>query len=222
MKQTKQRPCGLAENTLSLKDGLAKAFGIASCGDDSSKPVAESGRLASARAFVEKIEGVTYLAVDQSNIFVGGRDKAFQVDWSAAKTQLGGDALALAAIVVSQAVVRRPSQDAFFSFLEQTGWQVFRHLAIQNDDGSIAENEQRVDGNVRKLIYEAAESPECDSIVVMSGDGGMTNAVKYARHARKNVFVVAWDGTLHPALAAAATDHKTIDDLHPLIARVMH
>lgn len=76
------------------------------------------------------------------------------------------------------------------------------------------------DGDVKALIRMAADDERCCSIVVMSGDGGMTDAVKYARRAGKCVFVVAWMGTLHPALANAANDHAFIDDLRPLISRV--
>lgn len=180
------------------------------------------GEISKALGFTAEITGTTALVADQSNIFVAGRNRGFLVDWSCVKTQLGGDYLDSASIVVSQAVGHRPQQDAFYAYLSRTNWNVYRHLALQNDDGSFSENEQFVDGDVRKLIRAAADSPACQSLVLMSGDGGMTNAVKYARRAGKKVYVVAWAGTLHPALAAVATAHITIEELRPLISRVLH
>lgn len=189
-----------------------------------SNPVSATwgGEISKALGFTAEITGATALVVDQSNIFVAGRDRGFMVDWASVKTQLGGDHLDSASIVVSQAAGRRPQQDAFYAYLSRTGWDVYRHLALRNSDGSFSENEFFVDGDVRKLIRAAADTPTCGALCVMSGDGGMTNAVKYARRAGKKVYVVAWAGTLHPALAAAATAHMTIEELRPLISRVLH
>ena len=50
----------------------------------------------------------------------------------------------------------------------------------------------------------------------------VTNAVKDARRAGKNVVVLAWEGTLHPALAEAANAHASIDSLRKLIGRELH
>lgn len=101
------------------------------------------------------------------------------------------------------------------------GWRVYSHLAIQNKAGELSEN-HLVDGDVRKLVRAAADLPDIESIVLLGGDGGMTSAVKFARRAGKKVFVVAWEGTRHPALAAAATDTATVESLRPLISRVLH
>lgn len=177
-----------------------------------------------ARTFCNKITGATSIIVDNSNIHQGGRGKGDRVDYGdPVLNWLGGDRLISASIVVTQPLgEQRPNQVSFYSHLTRLGWCVYRHLALRNKAGELSENETFVDGDVRTLIRAAADSPDCDSIVVMSGDGGMTNAVKYARLAGKKVYVVAWEGTLHPALAAAATAHLTIEELRPLIARVLH
>ena len=172
--------------------------------------------------FVSRIRGGTIIVVDNSNIFLSGRNCTFRIDHEAVLDHLGGDHLISATIVVSQSPRVRSCQCAFYTRLARCGWVVHGFGLIRDRDGRLGEYEDRVDGDVRKLIYAAANTHACQSIVVMSGDGGMTNAAKYARHVGKDVFVIAWDGTLHPALAAAATATATVEDLRPLIGRVLH
>jgi uncharacterized LabA/DUF88 family protein len=81
------------------------------------------------------------------------------------------------------------------------------------------EDELAVDGDVRAEIRKAGTRADVDSIVLLSGDGGMTNAIRDARRQGKHVFVVAWDGSLHPALAKAASRVALLDDLAPLLRR---
>lgn len=169
--------------------------------------------------FTQAICGGTHIVVDQSNIFKGGKDREFRVDFEQVRKLLGGDVLVSATMVVSQSVSHRPSQLNFYAWQERAGWNVHSFMLLQNEFGEIAENEFLVDGDVRAEIRAAAHSPAVDAVVVMSGDGGMTNAVKDARRAGKDVFVLAWDGTLNPALAAAATACITLEEMRPLIGR---
>lgn len=189
----------------------------------SAKPNFPESSISKALRFCNGISGKTCLIVDNSNLFQGGRRSDFRIDHEVSPKFLGGETLISASMVVSHApTTQHQSQNHFYDSMRRIGWQVFGHMTLKSIDGKFSENECLVDGHVRKLIYEAANSPECDSIVLMGGDGGYTNAVKFARRAGKNVFVVAWGGTLHPALAAAATDHATVETLRPLISRVMH
>lgn len=169
--------------------------------------------------FTENIRGRTHVVVDQSNIFRGGRDLGFRLDFAKVLNFLGGDALVSATIVVSQPISQRPSQLNFYAWLERLGWNVHSFALLQNELGEISENEFLVDGDVRNEIRAAALSSAIDAVVVMSGDGGMTNAVQDARRSGKDVFVLAWAGTLNPALAAAATACITLEEMHPLIGR---
>jgi hypothetical protein len=177
--------------------------------------------LARALAFSKAITGRTVLIVDNSNLWKGREGKEFCPDMGTPVfTHLGGDELISASMVVSTA--DRPSQIGYYRFLESRGWDIYRHATLTSTTRHIFENEAAVDGGVRALIRAAASSRDVDSIVLFSGDGGNTNAVKEARRAGKNVFVLAWDLTLNPALASACTDHITIETMRPLIARVLH
>jgi hypothetical protein len=179
----------------------------------SSQPVVD------ALDFVEKISGRVEIIVDASNIFLGGRDRDFRVDFAAVRNFLGGDELMAARIVLSQPPHgQRPSQLAFVDSLRRANWDVFAHLALFDDHQRIVENEARVDGHVRRLIRAA----DVDTIVLLGGDGGYTNAVRGARRAGRKVFSIAWSGTAHPALVAASTDFATVEALRPIIARVLH
>ena len=171
--------------------------------------------------FVEQIQGGVTIVVDSSNMFLGGRNCHWRVDFSAVRNHLSGDKLVAAHAVASLPPNRhRASQSAFFCFLQRTGWRVHTHRAQLDSAGNTVENEAAVDGGVRALIRSAAASSDVDSVVVLSGDGGMTDAVHVARCAGKSVYVVAWEGTLNPALAEAATDSAFIEELRPLIARL--
>ena len=167
--------------------------------------------------FTESIRGRVHITVDQSNIF--RRGYVPRMDYERVLDCLGGDALVSATIVVSQPNSHRPSQLNFYAWLERLGWDVHSFALLQNELGEISENEFLVDGDVRNEIRTAALSSEIDAVVVMSGDGGMTNAVKDARRAGKDVFVLAWADTLNPALAAAATAYITLEEMLPLIGR---
>ena len=169
--------------------------------------------------FTQTICGRTHIVADHSNLFQGGQDRQFRVDFAQVLKRLGGDTLVSATIVVSQSVSHRPSQQNFYAWLGRVGWKVRSFMLLQNEFGEIAENEFLVDGDVRAEIRAAARSSAVDTVVVMSGDGGMTNAVKDARGAGKDVFVLAWDGTLNPALANAATACITLEEMRPLIGR---
>jgi len=181
-----------------------------------------SSPLDHAIAFCKGIRGATAIVGDNSNWHLGSRGKGYRADYDLVKEVLGGDRLVSASIVVNQPIgEQRQSQMFFYDQLKRMGWQVHSHLSLRNEVGELSENPD-VDGDVKKLIRAAADSPDCQNIVLLGGDGGMTSAVKYARRAGKNVYVVAWSGTIHPALAAAATATATIDELKPLIARVLH
>lgn len=169
--------------------------------------------------FTESIRGRVHITVDQSNIFRRGYVHGPRVDYARVLDCLGGDALVSATIVVSQPKLHRPSQLNFYAWLERLGWDVHSFALLQNELGEISENEFLVDGDVRNEIRTAGLSSEIDAVVVMSGDGGMTNAVKDARLAGKDVFVLAWADALNPALAAAATSYITLEEMLPLIGR---
>lgn len=177
--------------------------------------------LVRALGFSKAITGRTVLIVDNSNLLQGGWGKDWRVDTGESVfTHLGGDDLLSASMVVSTS--DRHAQIGYYRFLESVGWDVQRHATLTSKERHIFENEAAVDGGVRVLIRAAASSREVDSVVLIGGDGGYTNAVKEARRAGKDVFVLAWAGTLNPALAQAATAHISIEEMRPLIARVVH
>lgn len=177
-----------------------------------------------ALGFANAICGRVHIVVDNSNQHQSSQGRGDRLDHELTMNHLGGDQLLSASIVVSQPPTSRPrpSQMAFFDWLTRIGWSVHRYLPLTAGDGTITENEISVDGKVRTLIRAAADDAACDAIVLISGDGGMTSAVRYARLAGKKVFVVAWSGTMHPALAGASTAHTTIEELRPLVGRVLH
>lgn len=172
--------------------------------------------------FTENIQGSVEIIIDQSNMFQGGRDRGWRLDYEAILKFLMGDYLVQASMVVTRSDRQRPQQESFYRHMERIGYRVPRFTPLHDEHGHICEDEMRVDGAVRTLIRAAATSPDVTSLVVFTGDGGATNAVHEARLAGKNVFVLAWHGTLNPALAKAATDHITIETMRPLIARVLH
>ena len=81
------------------------------------------------------------------------------------------------------------------------------------------ENEDAVDGGICAAVRRYTTDPKVDTVVLLSGDGRMTGPVQEAVRKGKQVVVLAWRGTLHPALAAAATAHFDLDDLRPLLER---
>ena len=178
--------------------------------------------LARALAFSKAITGRVEIIIDQSNMFQGGRDRGWRLDYAAILKFLMGDYLAQATMVVTRSDRERPQQEAFYCHMERIGYCVPRFTPLHDEHDQICEDEIRVDGAVRTLIRAAAKSPDVTSLVVFTGDGGATNAIYEARLAGKNVYVLAWDGTLNPALAMAPTDHITLEIMRPLIARVLH
>lgn len=180
-----------------------------------------SANVLNALGFAECIVGRVKIVVDNSNIFVGGRDRDFRLDYEQVRRQLGGDELLAAHMVVTNPRTYRPNQAAFYSLHRRAGWLINFHRLI-NRDGLSCENEEWVDGDVRAIVRAFAAQDNVDAIVLLGGDGGYTNAVRDARRAGKNVFVVAWANTFHPVLAAAATATATIESLRPLIGRVHH
>lgn len=171
-----------------------------------------------ALVFSGGIHGRTAVIADGSNVFLAGRGREFRVDFAALPQYLGGDTLVMAKFVGTRSSHCRPSQEGFFRFLHRVGWSV-RKFDLLVEGTAVTEDELAVDGEVRAEVRKAANRADVDSIVLLSGDGGMTNAVHYAKGQGKDVFVVAWEGTLNPALAEAATDWAYIDDLRSLIAR---
>jgi len=180
--------------------------------------------IARALSFSESILGNTLIVVDNSNMFLAGRAASFRIDYTAVRQFLGGDALLGAVMVASQPhfCMQNWGQEAFYRFLQHNGWQVDRFLCEQQVNGALTEKEMLVDGRVRDHLYAAASNNAIDSIVLLSADGGNTNAVKANRRAHKNVYVVAWQGSANPALIAAATAFSTVEDLRTLIGRVLH
>lgn len=183
--------------------------------------ISTSTNVLNALGFAERIVGRVKIVVDNSNIFLGGRDRDFRLDYEEVRRQLGGDELLAAHMVVTNSHADRPNQAAFYNLHRRAGWLINFHRLI-NRNGLPCENEAWVDGDVRTIIRASAAQGGVDAIVLFGGDGGYTNAVRDARRAGKDVFVVAWANTLHSALAAAATATATIESLRPLIGRVHH
>lgn len=124
-----------------------------------------------------------------------------------------------ATMSVSEPPYDRPCQTSYYNWARSLGWELDVAPLLSDANGRVYEDEAAVDGAVRQRIRASADNPYVDDIFVLSGDGGMTNAVRYARRAGKRVIVLAWSNTLHPALAAAASGFAIIDDLGSLICR---
>jgi len=180
--------------------------------------------IAHALSFSARITGNTRLVVDLSNCTIAGRASGFRLDYTEVIRHLGGDRVIRPIVVASIPPLGTsdPGRSAFYEYLRHVGYHVETFFGEKQPDGTLAENELRVDGRVRHHLYETVENHDIDSVVLLSGDGGYTNAVKALRRAGKNVFVVAWKGSANPALIAAATDFSTVEELRPLIARLFH
>jgi len=146
------------------------------------------------------------------------------LDYTEVIRHLGGDRVIRPIVVASIPPLgtSAPGRSAFYEYLRHVGYRVETFFGEKQPDGTLAENEFCVDGRVRHHLYETVENHDIDSVVLLSGDGGYTNAVKALCRAGKNVFVVAWKGSANPALIAAATDFSTVEELRPLIARLFH
>lgn len=168
------------------------------------------------------ITGYTFIVLDNSNVLRGGFGHGFRIDPALVLQHLRGDKLVSATMSVSAAANDRPSQVGYYQWVRRLGWTVNTFELLRDSAGKLVEDEVQVDGDVRTQIRAATRSAYCDTIVVFAGDGGYTNAVKEARDAGKTVVVLAWAGTLHPALAAAASAHARIDSLRSLIGRALH
>lgn len=179
-------------------------------------------KLTNAANIRSAITGHTCIALDNSNVLRGGLGRDFRVDPALVLEHLSGDKLVSATMSVSLATQDRPCQRAYYDWVKRLGWVVNSFALLHDDAGNVVENEHLVDGDVKKQIRAAAKFRHCDSVILLGGDGGFTNAVKAARRAGKNVVVLAWEGTLHPALADAASAHASIDSLRELIGRALH
>ena len=175
-------------------------------------------------AIAAAVTGGVVLVLDHSNAFRAGW---FRIDFSLLSFHFGGDILVDAHAVVSlpdAAMSNRAGQHAFYGFLRHSGWRVHDHRLVAAKGSARplwTENERAVDGQVRALVRQSALSERCDTIVLISGDGGMTPAVHDARTRGKRVVVLSWQSGLHPALRAAADDVFLIDELQPLLERRM-
>ena len=179
-------------------------------------------KLTAATDIRSMITGRTCIALDNSNVLRGGLGRGFRVDPALVLRHLSGEKLVTATMSVSHAIHDRPCQIAYYDWVKRLGWTVNSFALLHDDAGNVIENERLVDGDVKNQIRAAAKFRHCDTIVVLGGDGGFTNAVKDARRAGKTVVVIAWDGTLHPALAEGASAHASIDSLRELIGRALH
>ncbi|MBK8751659.1 MAG: NYN domain-containing protein [Candidatus Competibacteraceae bacterium] len=164
----------------------------------------------------------TAIVADNSNVFQGGYPQGYRLDFGQLMFAiLGGDNLVEARFFASAPPSKAPKYHAqwgFYEFLRQVGWRV--HLSkLLRCDGHFAENENSVDGGVCAAVRRYATDPRVDTVVLLSGDGRMTNSVHEAVRKGKKVVVLAWRGTLHPALEAAATAHFHLNDLRPLLER---
>lgn len=159
---------------------------------------------------------------DNSGNHLGSRGKSGRLDHKLALVHCSGNSLLWAAMACTQPTDCKQTQLHFYARVERLGIVLHRFEPLVDAHGQLRENEVEVDGQVRDLIRAASADTDCDTVVVFGADGGFTNAVKDARRAGKNVYVIAWDGTLNPALAAAATAHISMEQLLPIIGRIVH
>lgn len=175
-----------------------------------------------AREVARTIIGRTVIVVDNSNVFQSAWPQGYRLDFGPHMFYLlGGDQLVEACFFASAPPSNAPKYDAqrgFYEFLRQAGWQV--HLSqLLISENRWLENEKEVDGGVRAAVRRYATDPNVDTIVLFSGDGGMTRAVCEAVKKGKRVVALAWRNTLHSALESAASAHIYIDELQPLLER---
>lgn len=161
----------------------------------------------------------TAFHIDNGNMLNGSAGSDFRVCPALLLEKLGGAWTPSATMSVSKPPHDRPCQTSYYNWARSLGWELDVAALLSDANGRVREDELAVDGAVRRRIRASADNPYVDEIFVLSGDGGMTNAVRCARRAGKRVIVLAWSHTLHPALAAAASGFAFIDDLGPLIGR---
>ncbi len=189
----------------------------------SAPPPSQPANLAGACEVLRQIGRRTALVIDLSNITRGAQARGVRLDYDLALRHTTGRTCLRALVAASLPPEPRPAQVAFYGFLQSLGCVVETHpLIVDPITGRFREDEKAVDGAVRAAIRAAADTGEVDSIVLFGGDGGYTSAVTSARRAGVSVFVLAWSNTLHPALAQTATASVILDDLLPLIGRVVH
>jgi hypothetical protein len=161
----------------------------------------------------------TAFHLDNGNVLTGSAGHDFRLCPSLLLENLGGASTPSATMSVSEPPHERPSQTGYYNWVRSLGWELDVSALLSDANGRIHEDEPAVDGAVRRRIRASADNPYVDQIFVLSGDGGMVPAARYARRAGKRVIVLAWSNTLHPALAAAASGFAFIDDLGSLIGR---
>lgn len=161
----------------------------------------------------------TAFHIDNGNMLNGSFGHGFRLCPALLLQKFGGAWTPSATMSVSEPPHDRPCQTGYYNWVRSLGWELDVATLLSDANGRIHEDEPAVDGAVRQRIRASADNPYVDDIFVLSGDGGMTNAVRYARRAGKRVIVLAWSHTLHPMLAAAASGFAFIDDLSSLICR---
>ena len=161
----------------------------------------------------------TSIHIDNGNMLNGSFGHSFRVCPNLLLQKFGGAWTISATMSVSEPPHDRPCQTGYYNWARSLGWELDVAKLLFDANGRVHEDESAVDGAVRRRIRASADNPYVDDIFVLSGDGGMTNAVRYARRVGKRVIVLAWSNTLHPALAAAASGFAFIDDLSSLICR---
>lgn len=177
------------------------------------------GNLLASADIMPAADACTAFHIDNGNMHKGSFGHDFRYCPAQLLEKLGGAWTYSATMSVSEPPYERACQNGFYNWARSLGWELDIAPLLSDANGRVYEDEAAVDGAVRQRIRASADNPYVDDIFVLSGDGGMTNAVRYARRAGKRVIVLAWSNTLHPALAAAASGFAIIDDLGPLIGR---
>lgn len=183
--------------------------------------------LAAGFAFFRQITGPTVIVLDNANMLLGSassrhHDFVARVDIEAVLQQCCGDELvgAFAAVSFNPDARRGAAQLGFYAFLQRQGVKLLGSRSVLTGAG--LKETAIVDAQVRDVIRSAADRDDVETVVILSGDGGMTNAVRYVRHRGKKVIVLAWSGSLHPALAQAATASATLEEFGSLLLRHSH
>jgi hypothetical protein len=162
--------------------------------------------------------GRTMIIADLSNIFKAGGGR--RIDYRTLLKGLpGASGHAIGSLPPSCYDEEKiAKQNDFLLCLSAHQWRVTAYPPLVIETPSldcraiVRENEQLVDGRIVAAIHEFAQSPDHQNLILMSGDGRMTDAVKAAITSGKNVAVLAWKGSIKASLELAAQTTLYIDD----------
>lgn len=158
--------------------------------------------------------GRVIIFIDAANLYHALSHKDWDIDYGKLLNFLSYNASSVTAYFYTGVAKNQPNQERFLSYLRRVGYQIIDKQVVQFSDGS-----KKANLDVELALDMVRLSDNCDTAILVSGDGDFSYAVKLVKEKQIRVEVASFPAVTSKALINVSDRYFDLDSLKNQIAK---